>query len=170
MQTLNSTISSNKEQEPLQALWLKECAEAEELQKIRCTDAFDAFTICFKLRKWNAVRFCEITGLSQTIFSKIKNKSYKEGTFPSLQSVVAICVGLQIPLSYSIEILNHCGYSITNSKRDRCYKFILTHYEQFDIDEANEFLIKNGFDAISDRDIYKNRNFALQQIELPKSV
>ena len=72
MQTLNSTISSNKEQEPLQALWLKECAEAEELQKIRGTDAFDAFMICFKLRKWNAVRFCEITGLSQTIFSKIK--------------------------------------------------------------------------------------------------
>lgn len=169
MQQKETTHKPDQEQ-ALQDLWLRECAETEELQKISGADAFDAFTICFKLRKWNAVRFCEITGLSQTIFSKIKNKSYKDDAFPSLQSVVAICVGLQTPLDFSIEILNHCGYSLTNSKRDRCYKFILTHYERFDIDKANEFLIKNGFDAISDRDIYKNKNFALQKNMLSKSA
>ena len=169
MQQKETTHKPDQEQ-ALQDLWLKECAEAEELQKIRGTDAFNAFMICFKLRKWNAVRFGEITGLSQTIFSKIKNKSYKDDAFPSLQSVVAICVGLQIPLDFSIEILNHCGYSLTNSKRDRCYKFILTHYERFDIDEANAFLIKKGFEAISDRYIYKNKIFAPRKNDLLKSV
>ena len=62
MQQKETTHKPDQEQ-ALQDLWLKECAEAEELQKIRGTDAFDAFMICFKLRKWNAVRFCEITGL-----------------------------------------------------------------------------------------------------------
>ena len=106
MQQKNLTHKTSPEQSDTQALWLKECAEFKELQKIKSVDVFEAFTICFKLRKWNSSRFCENTGLSQTIFSKIKNKSYKEGEYPSLQSIIAICLGLQIPLDYSIEILN----------------------------------------------------------------
>ena len=170
MQQKNLTHKTSPEQSDTQALWLKECAEFKELQKIKSVDVFEAFTICFKLRKWNSSRFCENTGLSQTIFSKIKNKSYKEGEYPSLQSIIAICLGLQIPLDYSIEILNHCGYALTNTKKDRCYKYILTHYEAFNIDQANEFLIKENFQPISDKDIYKNKIFASRKINLPKSA
>lgn len=170
MQQQNLTCKSIQEQVLPEDLWLKECAEFEELQKIKSVDAFDGFMICFKLRKWNATRFCENTGLSQTIFSKIKNKSYKDGEFPSLQSIIAICVGLNIPVDYSVELLNLCGYSLTASKRDRCYKYILTHYEMFDIDKANEFLVKEKFDPISDKDIHENKFFALRKNKMPKSA
>ena len=56
MQQKETTHKPDQEQ-ALQDLWLKECAEAEELQKIRGTDAFDAFMICFKLRKRTAFHF-----------------------------------------------------------------------------------------------------------------
>lgn len=166
---MNLTHEINHEQGNRHALWLKECAEFEELQKIKSADALECFMICFNLRKWNTLQFCDKTGLSQTIFSKIKNRAYKEGKFPSLQSIVAICVGLQIPLDYSVELINHCGYALTSTKRDRCYKYILTHYDSFDIDKANEFLMKENFEPISDKDIYK-KNFASRKIELQKSA
>lgn len=170
MQQQNLTCKSIQEQVLPEDLWLKECAEFEELQKIKSVDAFDGFMICFKLRKWNALRFCDKTGLSRTMFSRIKKKTYKEEQYPSLQSVVAICVALQIPFEFSMVLLNHCGYSLTGSKRDCCYKFILTHYEMFDIDKANEFLVKEKFDPISDKDIHENKFFALRKNKMPKSA
>ena len=169
MQQKETTHKLDQEQ-ALQDLWLKECIEFEELQKIKSVDVFEGFMICFKLRKWNATRFCENTGLSQTIFSKINKKTYKNGQFPSLQSVIAICVALQISLDFSIFLLNHCGYSLTGSKRDRCYKYILTRYEQFDIDKANRFLIENGFEPISDKDIHENKFFAMRKNKMANLV
>ena len=165
---MNLTYKSTQEQILPEDLWLRECAEFNELQKIKIVDAFDAFMICFKLRKWNALRFGNETGLSRTIFSKIKKKSYGEGKFPSLQSVVAICVALQMPFEFSVELLNHCGYSLSDIKRDRCYNFILAHYERFDIDSANEFLVKQGLEPVSDKDIHKNKNFAMRKNKMAK--
>ena len=170
MAVTNSTQHPKQEQDLLLDLWLKECAEFEELQKIKSTDAFNGFMICFKLRKWNASRFCDKTGLSGTMFSKIKKKSYGVGKFPSLQSVVAICVALQIPFDISMALLNHCGYSLSNTQRDRCYHFILTHYESFDIDRTNIFLMEQGFEPISDKDIHKNNISQHEKMKPPKSL
>lgn len=155
MQQKNSTHKTNQEQSDTQALWLKECAEFEKFPYKQYSDFLSAFWAYFKLRKWNPQKFADKTGLSEKIYSLFKNHKYKEGKHPALDSVIAICVGLHIPIYCSLELINLCGYTLTTSKLDRCYYFILTHYETFNIDQANEFLVANHFSPISDKAIYK---------------
>ncbi len=156
MQTLSSTISSNKEQEPLQSLWSKECADSEKLQSMPCDTFCNAAKFCFKLRKWNPLRFCENTGFKESFYTRIKENLYDERYQPSLSSVMAICVALHIPSQFSFKLIKLSGNSLRPSKLHNCYRFILNHYELFqNVDAVNIFLKANGFKSICDKDIYE---------------
>lgn len=180
MTIINSTHKPDQEQ-ALQDLWLKECAEFEELPYKQHSDFQSAFWAYFKIRKWNPKKFADKTGLSEKIYSLFKNHKYKEGNRPALDSVIAICIGLHIPICCSLELINLCGYALIPSKLDRCYYFILSRYELFDIDKANNFLIENNLQPVSDKYIYKksfsvsvnhqkNKIFAPRKNGLPKTA
>ena len=46
-----------------------------------------------------------------------------------------------------------CGHSLTDSKQDCGYAFILSHYEMFKtVEDANQFLVDKGFSPIINKD------------------
>jgi len=152
MTITNSTHKPDQEQ-ALQDLWLKECDEFEQLKNIQAGSLSDAFALCFKLRKWNSERFMKATGLGDAFFSRIGTGKYDDKMRPSLASVVAICIGLHIPFKFSNILIMRCGHSLTDSKQDCCYAFILSHYEMFKtVEDANQFLVDKGFSPIINKD------------------
>lgn len=160
MAAANSTQHPKQEQEPLQALWLKECDDSEKLQSMPCDTFCNAVKFCFKLRKWNPLRFCENTGFKESFYTRIKENLYDEKYQPTLSSVMAICVALHLPSQFSFKLVKLSGNALRASKLHNCYRFILNHYELFqNVDEVNVFLIAKGFKPICDKDIYENKNF-----------
>ena len=145
MKSADLTYKPQPEQDPLQDLWLKECAESDNLPYKQHSDFQSALWAYFQLRGWNSQKFSSKTGLSEKIYSLLRHHAYEEGKRPTLESVIAMCIGLQIPIYCSLELISLCGYALTNLKKDRCYWFILSHYELFDIDKVNEFLVRHKF-------------------------
>ena len=89
------------------------------------------------------------TGLGDAFFSRIGTGKYDDNMRPSLASIVAICIGLHIPFKFSNILITRCGHSLTDSKQDCCYAFILSHYEMFKtVEDANQFLEDNGFSPL----------------------
>lgn len=138
----------------MQDLWLKECADSKVLSSIQKLDFKDKIRAIFQMKKLNSCRFQEKTELSPTIFTKINSDKYYRYK-PSLESIVAICVGLDIPYLSSMQLLKAGNYCLDDY--DPChqmYMFILRNNYRFDIDRANRFLIQNHFEPISGKDMY----------------
>lgn len=138
----------------MQDLWLKECADLKNLSCTQKLDFKDRLQELFQIKKWNSSRFQEKTELSPTIFTKIKSDKYYRYK-PSLESIIAICIGLDIPYLSSMQLLKAGNYYLDDY--DPChqmYMFILRNNYRFDIDRANRFLIQNHFEPISGKDMY----------------
>ena len=149
MQLKKTTYELDHEQ-VLQDLWLKECADLEELSCTQKMDFKDRLRAIIRTKKWNSSRFQEKTELSATIFTKINSDKYYRYR-PSLQSMLAICIGLNTPYLYSMQLLNAGNYCLDDSNPcHQIYMFIL----RFDIDGANRFLIQNHFEPISGKGMY----------------
>lgn len=117
-------------------------------------ESFSCFIQKFiKMRKMNAQKFCNRTGLSPQIFTRLKDDKY----LPSLSSIVAICVALDISYESAERLIRIAGYAFTNSIEHSCYKIILMHSMQISVDDANEFLVAQGLKPISDRDLYSKK-------------
>lgn len=154
MQPKETTYKPDQEQDSLQDLWLKECDDFKEFSCIQKLDFKDELRTIIQSKKWNSSRFQEKTELSPTIFTKINSDKYYRYK-PSLESMIAICIGLKTSYLCSMQLLNAGNYFLDNS--DPChqiYMFILRNNHLFDIDGANRFLIQNRFEPISGKDMY----------------
>lgn len=75
------------------------------------------------------------TGIyNRDILSKLKKPDY----YPSLETVIAILVGLKLPNSCWMKLLALAGYHLTKKPIDIIYSFILD--SKLSIDEANDLL------------------------------
>ena len=148
------SIHKPDQEQALQDLWLKECADLKNLSCTQKLDFKDRLQELFQIKKWNSSRFQEKTELSPTIFTKIKSDMYCRYK-PSLESIIAICIGLDIPYLSSMQLLKAGNYCLDDY--DPChqmYMFILRNNYRFDIDIANRFLIQNHFEPINGKDMY----------------
>lgn len=84
----------------------------------------------------------ERTGISSNTIKEIETNK-KRGY--SLETVVALCVGMNLPPDFSFELLRKAGYDIENSSNQlNClYKFILRNLYNKKIEEVNLFLQTN---------------------------
>ena len=119
----------------------------EELMQLeRIASATAHLPICQRLtafmdhRKWNTVRFAELTEFDGSTYSRIKNNHLKR---PDLRTIIAICVGLPLPLHIVQNLLDSAGLSFGNSEEGRAYRYIITEMHGCTVYEANLFSAKS---------------------------
>ena len=83
----------------------------------------------------------ELTGVSEKTISRICTSDYH----PSLETVIALCVGLDIDPYNSINLIHLAGYNLTNSKRDKAYRFIINCAYCETVYNCNRMLERLGF-------------------------
>lgn len=69
----------------------------------------------------------------------------------SIETLIALCIGMKLPPEFSFDLLRIGGFNIENniSEKNCLYCFILRNLYNSEIDEVNEFLEKNNVEAIS---------------------
>lgn len=90
-----------------------------------------------KRKGYNKVVFIEKTLLSGKTYDRIKNNELNN---PTLETVVAICIGLELSPTYSEEILRLAGYTLNNTPQQLAYKKLIHSYRGHSIYECNEVL------------------------------
>ena len=78
-----------------------------------------------KRKGYNKVVFIEKTLLSGKTYDRIKNNELNN---PTLETVVAICIGLELSPTYSEEILRLAGYTLNNTPQQLAYKKLIHSY------------------------------------------
>ena len=66
-----------------------------------------------------------------------------------LETVIAICIGLQLYPKISLEMLGLAGISLTNTERDMLYYKILNTRYKSSIHECNELLSAAGYPVLT---------------------
>lgn len=87
------------------------------------------------------------TGLSEKTIQRMRNDSDRT---PSLESVVAVCVGLHLDAYDSDMLLHLAGYQLTNRKTDRIYRLFLNFAFKESVKDCNDMLIRLGMDPLTD--------------------
>ena len=90
-----------------------------------------------KRKHWNSVTFKEKTHLDDATYSRIINNEEKEW---SLRTAMAVCVGLGINAQIADKLLAAAGHTLSTTREDQLFSFLLTSFEGKSIDECNTFL------------------------------
>ena len=83
--------------------------------------------------------FCELTHLGEEVYRKAKNDV---PTNPSLRTIVAIALGLNLNLEITENLLKLAGHAFSKNNEHKHLKFCIIMFFQsaHSIDDANEFL------------------------------
>jgi len=92
-------------------------------------------------------QLAEETGLSEKTIQRMRNDPDRT---PSLESVVAVCVGLHLNAYDSDMLLHLAGYQLTNRKIDRIYRLFLNFAYKDSVADCNDMLIRLGMDPLTD--------------------
>lgn len=127
---------------------------AEELERVKTIFAneFNEYRVVGKTfpeiafpimrhKKWNAEIFKRETYLDDATFSRIKNGEEKGWSF---QTIMSICVGLNVNFTTAQMMLESAGHTFGSSREQRAYAFILEHMRGRGIEECNAFLLSEG--------------------------
>ena len=96
-------------------------------------------------RRITVEQLAETSGLSEKTISRLRSG----GNNPSLPTVIAICIGLSLDNYMGEQLVNVAGYSLGGRAVDRAYSFLLGMACFITVLEANEFLKKMGFSALT---------------------
>lgn len=94
---------------------------------------------------YNKIIFADKTLLSEKTFDRIKNNQLNN---PTLETVMAICIGLELSPPYSEELLKAAGFTLNNSPQQLAYKKLLHSYRGHSLYECNEVLGALGLSPI----------------------
>ena len=105
---------------------------------------------CFHIKRagWSKQVFYEKTLLSERTFERITADALK-GPSPRLETVMALCIGLELGLALGTSLLGSAGYTLTNSPLHCAYQHILASCCGKDILDCNEMLIRSGFGPLN---------------------
>lgn len=92
-------------------------------------------------------QLAEETGLSEKTIQRMRNDPDRT---PSLESVVAVCVGLHLDAYDSDMLLHLAGYQLTNRKTDRVYRLFLNFAFKESVKDCNDLLIRLGMEPLTD--------------------
>lgn len=84
---------------------------------------------------------------------RVKLKQFRDGKLnnPEVRTVVAICVGLDLDIEQTMEMLRSAGHILLNTREHWAYKFIMTCCEGMEIEERNAILIALGVRPLGSR-------------------
>ena len=84
---------------------------------------------------------------------RVKLKQFRDGKLnnPEVRTVVAICVGLDLDIVQTMEMLRSAGHILLNTREHWAYKFIITCCEGMEIEERNAILIALGIRPLGSR-------------------
>lgn len=137
----NSTIQNAdmynkaKEMEKRQAEFESDFALSSSVNKT----AVQKLREIMELKRWNCSIFEEKTHLDKMFFSRLKKDDYPI----TMEPIIAICVGLDLPLSCATDILASAGYVLKpTDKTHYAYSYILSAMRGESIIVRNAFLAK----------------------------
>jgi len=105
----------------------------------------DALKLFMKQKKVTIEELADRVNLSSRTIQYMRND---EDCTPTIQHVVAICIGLHLMPSYSYQLLDLSGYSLKSSKQHKTYRFLLDTAYMHSVDECNEFLERVGVNKL----------------------
>lgn len=80
--------------------------------------------------------------INEDTIRKYRNGSNKSK--PNLQTVVALCVGLQLPLPFSLDLVHKAGHTFTGEPNDMAYLTVLSTMTGCSIYDCNALLRDAG--------------------------
>lgn len=93
-------------------------------------------TELMELRGWDVHKFTTHTGLEPNHYWRIVRG---ETNSPSLESVLSICIGLQLPTAVRDELIALAGRTWQTSRIHAAYRFILEHEQIKSVTDFNRF-------------------------------
>lgn len=119
--------------------------EAKEITGIRnnLTGSLgDTLVSHMKRNKITVELLAEKSGVGIKTIQRLRNE---EGYSTSIQNIIAVCIGLQLPPMLSFDLLTKAGFSLRNTDEHNLYYLIITTCYTCSIYECNELLKSNGF-------------------------
>lgn len=86
----------------------------------------------------NKASFCKKTLLSERTFERIKSNSLSKNPRP--ETVMKVCIGLDLGLEYGESLFEKAGYKLEGSDLFLAYKNILLSCKSYSIYECDEIL------------------------------
>ena len=90
-------------------------------------------------------RLSEFTGLSSKTIQRMRVPGYHA----ELPHIIALCVGLHLDPYNGMYLVHLSGYELTNSFRDKVYRFILSFAYQNTVYDCNLMLIRLGLPPLT---------------------
>lgn len=88
----------------------------------------------------------EETGLSEKTIQRLRNNPDVQ---PSLETVIAVCIGLHLDQYCGDMLLHLAGYTLTNKKRDRIYRVLISFAFKDTVLDCNNALIRCGLKPLT---------------------
>lgn len=84
---------------------------------------------------------------------RVKLKQFRDGKLnnPEVRTVVAICIGLNLDIEQTTDMLRSAGHILLNTREHWAYKFLITCCEELDIEKSNAVLISLGIRPLGSR-------------------
>jgi len=101
-------------------------------------------------KKVNKQIFADRTLLSDAYFDRIKNNRLK--TNPDIETVMAICIGLDLDGKIGEELLEKAGHKLNYSQLHVIYRKFLYSLKGYSIYQCNEILEAYGFKSLSKKE------------------
>lgn len=98
-----------------------------------------------KWRKISNIKLSERTLIDESTISRIRSGKREE---PSLQKMIAICCGLELPYPLSQILIEAAGHKLQCSKKHTYYEHFLLHKDAYTIYDMNQILIDAGFEPL----------------------
>ena len=109
------------------------------------------FNLLFEDRKCTTQKFKDKTLLSDNELSRLR----KIPPQTSKRTLMAVCVGMELPMDISLELMRFAGIVLIDSQQeDSLYKHILSCNNK-DIYEVNDFLVEYGIVPLGQRSNYR---------------
>jgi len=129
---------------------LKSIEEYQEFQMTTMGYSFsETVSYLIKKQKLNRVLFYEKTLIDHRQFSRILKNEVNN---PRFDTVIAICIGLNLGLLYGEPLLRKCGYTLDCDSK-AAYKVLLASYCGRSITECNEYLVAQGLKPLLAKNI-----------------
>lgn len=112
---------------------------------IQCMEHLNFGSTLKNLMKWRGVSKNTLSDLLGSSPKTIQRMRSSEQCSASKQTIIAICVILQLPAPASRCFLQIAGYQMGYTSEDIMYDLILNHHYQDGISACNTFLTSQGF-------------------------
>lgn len=106
-----------------------------------------------KRRGYNKVTFCAKTLLSEKTYERMKHNAMH--SMPRPETVMQICIGLNLGIEYGEPLFEKAGYRLSSSGVLLAYRAILITCKKIDIYECNEVLKLLDLPVLGSRAIRK---------------